>query len=223
MKDHSAFLGAQSKGLRQLSKIRDAVLYAKQPKVRSEEHVVDMNDNRWTRAVSYWISRDAKCAAGRPPTQWSEFFAKSLEESYDAQRVPRASRAHWTTLARDMEKWKIYWRPLKLLDDQQDYSLAFLVTSNCFYILMRNITEAVCLEEDLNTNPRFTRVKRFSEKVIHFYMGLICDSKNRTRVQLKLSNAISQLLLAGGVLGNEETPKFMGTEAVNAIEACFKG
>ncbi|VDM56034.1 unnamed protein product [Angiostrongylus costaricensis] len=60
-----------------------------------------MNDNRWTRAVSDWISRDMRRTAGRPPTRRSEFYTKSLKESYDARRIPRASRTHWATLARD--------------------------------------------------------------------------------------------------------------------------
>ncbi|VDM60702.1 unnamed protein product [Angiostrongylus costaricensis] len=48
------------------------------------------------------------------------FFTKSLEERYDARRIPRASRIHWATLARDREKWKNYWCPLESLDDQRD-------------------------------------------------------------------------------------------------------
>ncbi|KAE9417350.1 hypothetical protein Angca_003452, partial [Angiostrongylus cantonensis] len=54
------------------SKIKDAVPYPEQSKIRWAGHVMRMNDNRWTRAVSNWIPRDVKRTAGRPPTQWSE-------------------------------------------------------------------------------------------------------------------------------------------------------
>ncbi|KAE9420290.1 hypothetical protein Angca_004964, partial [Angiostrongylus cantonensis] len=36
-------------------KIKAAVLYAKQSKMRWPGHVMRMNDNRWTKAVSDWI------------------------------------------------------------------------------------------------------------------------------------------------------------------------
>ncbi|KAE9419745.1 hypothetical protein Angca_004134, partial [Angiostrongylus cantonensis] len=74
--------GIRSCDLRQRSKVKDAVLYAKQSKIRWADHVMRMNDNRWTRAVSGWIPRDVKRTAESPPTGWSEFFAKSLEEKY---------------------------------------------------------------------------------------------------------------------------------------------
>ncbi|KAE9419471.1 hypothetical protein Angca_006658, partial [Angiostrongylus cantonensis] len=74
--------GIRSSDLRQRSKIEDVVLYGKQSKIRWAGHVMRTNGNRWTRAVSDWISRDVKRTAGRPPTQWSEFFTKSLEERY---------------------------------------------------------------------------------------------------------------------------------------------
>ncbi|KAE9418030.1 hypothetical protein Angca_008215, partial [Angiostrongylus cantonensis] len=64
--------GIRSSDLRQRSKTKDAVLYAKQSKIRWAGHVMRMNDNRWTRAVSDWIPRDVKRAGGKPPTRWSE-------------------------------------------------------------------------------------------------------------------------------------------------------
>ncbi|VDM57483.1 unnamed protein product [Angiostrongylus costaricensis] len=113
--------GIRSSTLRHRSKIKDAVLYAKQSRIRWAGHVMRMNDNRWTRAVSDWIPRNVKCTAEKPPIRWPEFFTKSPEERYVARRDRRASRTHWTTLARNREKWKIYWHPLESLDDQRDY------------------------------------------------------------------------------------------------------
>ncbi|KAE9421119.1 hypothetical protein Angca_005744, partial [Angiostrongylus cantonensis] len=64
--------GIRSSDLRQRSKIKDAVVYAKQSKIRCAAHVVRMNDNRLTRAVTDWFTRDVKRTVGRPPTRWSE-------------------------------------------------------------------------------------------------------------------------------------------------------
>ncbi|KAE9415719.1 hypothetical protein Angca_006988, partial [Angiostrongylus cantonensis] len=46
--------GIRSSVLLQRSKIEDAVLYAKQSEINWAGHVMSMNDNRWTRAVSDW-------------------------------------------------------------------------------------------------------------------------------------------------------------------------
>ncbi|KAE9413232.1 hypothetical protein Angca_006220, partial [Angiostrongylus cantonensis] len=46
--------GIRSSHLRQRSKVDDAALYAKQSKIRWAGHVMRINDNRWTRAVSDW-------------------------------------------------------------------------------------------------------------------------------------------------------------------------
>ncbi|KAE9417739.1 hypothetical protein Angca_006107, partial [Angiostrongylus cantonensis] len=56
--------GIRSSDLRQRSKIKDAVLYAKQSKIRCARHVMRINDNLWTRAVGDWIPRNVKRTAG---------------------------------------------------------------------------------------------------------------------------------------------------------------
>ncbi|KAE9419715.1 hypothetical protein Angca_005818, partial [Angiostrongylus cantonensis] len=64
--------GIRSSDLRQRSKIKDAVLDAKQSKTRWAGHVVRINNNRWTRTVSDWTPRDVNRTARRQPTRWSE-------------------------------------------------------------------------------------------------------------------------------------------------------
>ena len=113
--------GIRSSELRQRSKIRDASAYAKISKIRWAGNFMRFNDDRWTTAVSGWVPQDMKRTAGRPPNRWSDLFTKGLEKRYDAHRVPRASRAHWATLARDRDKWKFYWCPLESLDDPREH------------------------------------------------------------------------------------------------------
>ncbi|KIH53067.1 hypothetical protein ANCDUO_16816 [Ancylostoma duodenale] len=79
-----------------------------------------LNDNRWTRAVSDWTPLDVKRTTGRPPTRWSDFFTKSFKERYNALRVLQVDRIHWTTLARERNKWKDCWRPLGISEDQRE-------------------------------------------------------------------------------------------------------
>nr|CDJ88998.1 RNA-directed DNA polymerase (reverse transcriptase) domain containing protein [Haemonchus contortus] len=110
--------GIRSSELRQRTKIRDAVDYAKKSKIRWAGHVMRYSDDRWTRAVTDWIPRDIKRTPGRPPTRWSDFFTKALNERNVNPRVP--GTIHWTTLARNRDEWRRYWRPLEEIDDQRD-------------------------------------------------------------------------------------------------------
>uniref|UniRef100_A0A7I4YF30 Reverse transcriptase domain-containing protein n=1 Tax=Haemonchus contortus TaxID=6289 RepID=A0A7I4YF30_HAECO len=89
--------GIRSSELSQRTKIRDAVVYAKKSKIRWAGHVMRYSDHR------------------RPPTRWSDFFTKALSERNVDPRVPGA--IHWTTLARNRDKWRRYWRPLEEIDD----------------------------------------------------------------------------------------------------------
>ncbi|VDL62373.1 unnamed protein product [Nippostrongylus brasiliensis] len=77
-------------------------------------------DDRWTRAVTDWVPMGRQKNTRSPTLRCSDFFVKSLNDRFDALRVPRASRTHWSTMARDRDEWRRYWRPLEQIDDQRD-------------------------------------------------------------------------------------------------------
>ncbi|KAE9420418.1 hypothetical protein Angca_005806, partial [Angiostrongylus cantonensis] len=64
--------GIPSSDLREPSEIKDAILCIKQSKIWWAGHVMRVNDNRWTRAISDWLPRDVKRTAGRPSARWSQ-------------------------------------------------------------------------------------------------------------------------------------------------------
>ncbi|EYB97225.1 hypothetical protein Y032_0142g2308 [Ancylostoma ceylanicum] len=99
--------GIRSSTVRQQSKIRDANMYAKLSNISWTGHVMRLNDHRWTRAVSDWTPRNVKRTKKRPPTRWNDMMLFS-----------RTGRTHWTTLARERDKWKDCWRSLGIRDDR---------------------------------------------------------------------------------------------------------
>ncbi|KIH46827.1 hypothetical protein ANCDUO_23116 [Ancylostoma duodenale] len=101
--------GIQSSTLHQQSRIRDAAAYAKFSKIKWGGLVTRINGYRWTRSVSDWTRCNVKSTTGRPLTP--DFFTKSFKDRYDALRIPRTDRTHWTTLAHERDKWKGCCRP----------------------------------------------------------------------------------------------------------------
>ncbi|WKY15467.1 hypothetical protein Q1695_000727 [Nippostrongylus brasiliensis] len=127
--DEHARDGMRSSELRRQSKIRDAVAWAKLSKISCGGHV--SNGFRPTVVTK----RDFVTTVEREPLltgfhgtseehqvalRWSDFFVESLNDRFDALRVPRSRRTDWSTMARDRDEWRRYWRSLERIDDQRD-------------------------------------------------------------------------------------------------------
>uniref|UniRef100_A0A7I4XY60 HET domain-containing protein n=1 Tax=Haemonchus contortus TaxID=6289 RepID=A0A7I4XY60_HAECO len=70
--------GIQSFEHSQRMTIRVIVTYAKESKIRWAGYVIRYCDERWTKAVTDWISRDVKRMSGQLPARWSDFFTKEM-------------------------------------------------------------------------------------------------------------------------------------------------
>ncbi|VDP29720.1 unnamed protein product [Heligmosomoides polygyrus] len=81
--------GLRCSELRRRSKIRDAVAWAKLSKIVWAGHVMRFADTHCTRVVTDWIPRDVKRTPGRPPTRWSNFIVKALNDRYDVMSLER--------------------------------------------------------------------------------------------------------------------------------------
>ncbi|VDL79118.1 unnamed protein product [Nippostrongylus brasiliensis] len=112
--------GIWSSELRPQAKIRDTVAWVKLSKIWWGGHVMRFRDDRWTRVVTDWISRDLRGTPDRSDLLWSKFSVKSPNYRFDALRAPRVSRTHRSTMARERDKWRRYWPPLEQTDDQRD-------------------------------------------------------------------------------------------------------
>ncbi|VDO20705.1 unnamed protein product [Heligmosomoides polygyrus] len=71
----------------------------------------------WTEAITDRIPRDIKGTPTRWWTYWYDllFFVKAQNERHDAIRGNRTR----STLVRDRDEWRRFWRSLTQLDDQR--------------------------------------------------------------------------------------------------------
>jgi hypothetical protein len=83
----------QNTELRRRSGMEDANSRAYLTKWHWGGHVARLDQERWTYATTVWDTRTGGRSIGRPRLRWAQEFKRVLG-------------AHWTTTARDREKWK---------------------------------------------------------------------------------------------------------------------
>jgi hypothetical protein len=81
--------------------MEDADSRAHLTKWRWGGHVARLDQERWTHAATVWDPRPGGRSRGQPRLRWTQEFK-------------RVVGAHWTTTARDREKWKETMNALKL-------------------------------------------------------------------------------------------------------------
>lgn len=86
--------------IRQLSKVRDPLLYIKRRKLGWAGHIMRRADDRWTTLLQEWIPRDRKRPVGRPPMRWNDSLNKEISIRHGGRLT-----TSWTSIAKDRKDW----------------------------------------------------------------------------------------------------------------------
>ena len=89
--------------IRKITKIKDALLHAKQLKWDFTGHIQRVTDERWTKVIENWIPSDGKRSKGHQKRRWQD----ELEEiGLGRWREKANSRNEWKKLrATFVQKW----------------------------------------------------------------------------------------------------------------------
>uniref|UniRef100_A0A183F7U0 Retrotrans_gag domain-containing protein n=1 Tax=Heligmosomoides polygyrus TaxID=6339 RepID=A0A183F7U0_HELPZ len=110
--------------------------------------------------------RDVKGTPGRPPTRWSVFFVKTLNERYDALRVPQGSDGELCALSRSKLEGRALSQYEALLREIMEDGYDTLVNAMEKACQAEHFSEVLALEE----LKKF--VKREEQSVVEFCVEL---------------------------------------------------